>query len=653
MVSNTDLEDSSASPAKRPRTLLALRGTLSPIVSSNKGKDKIEPNVCGICLSEDGKASRGWIDSCNHYFCFICIMEWSKVESRCPLCKQRFATIRRPPKDGVFLFERIVSVAVRDQICHPLGNATTEAHDPYAHVNCTLCQSSIDENLLLLCDLCDSAVHTYCVGLGRTVPEGDWYCQDCTISRNDYRNSENDVDSSQVAIIVNPKQVVGASVSISEVVQESYFLEVHQPPSDSSCPKQEPSSPVSDNGSCSITKSLDLNVRTLHRCRNVQSQIRSLRENWNALRSGSLNFYSSLPYPGDKIEENNRPLSSNSSRSQLLANNGFSTKENIEESSCSILNRKNSYDTKKAWKMMKMARSIQNVSDGTKINHKQGKINVPLVSPNLSLSCFALEGKLCKEKGLGGLQSEKYGYNNIKVAHDLHNKNFSKGSVNENSKIFCRSPNIDVPGLFVCPSPGQVHTFPLKDTSHRGGSNLTMEGMDKSDLNSYGCEEPKFLGSPTYLSAAASDLSFRILEGSKSSGCRMKLPKEKNRGKKTLSEAGSRNDYGAKSEVQSLVKLNLKLLSKDEKLDKNEFKAIARLATHSILMACGLESTRPCSFIPPKLICKHSGQNHLSHMSNLLPSSCRECFFIFVKDVVFSLMTERVSYSHQTTQVRI
>lgn len=31
----------------------------------------------------------------------------------------------------------------------------------------------------LLCDVCDSAAHTYCVGRGRQVPEGDWFCHTC------------------------------------------------------------------------------------------------------------------------------------------------------------------------------------------------------------------------------------------------------------------------------------------------------------------------------------------------------------------------------------------------------------------------------------------------------------------------------------------
>lgn len=44
---------------------------------------------------------------------------------------------------------------------------------------CTECHEGGDDSLMLLCDICDSPAHTYCVGLGRQVPEGNWYCNDC------------------------------------------------------------------------------------------------------------------------------------------------------------------------------------------------------------------------------------------------------------------------------------------------------------------------------------------------------------------------------------------------------------------------------------------------------------------------------------------
>ena len=50
------------------------------------------------------------INCCSHYFCFACIMEWAKHESRCPICCQRFSNIRRPPKHNVFYFSLDVKV---------------------------------------------------------------------------------------------------------------------------------------------------------------------------------------------------------------------------------------------------------------------------------------------------------------------------------------------------------------------------------------------------------------------------------------------------------------------------------------------------------------------------------------------------------------
>lgn len=91
-----------------------------------KGKQKvvdlkieIGKQVCGICLSEEGeKTVRGVLNCCSHYFCFACIMEWSKVESRCPLCKQRFATISRTARadGGHEIRDAVFPVPERDQV---------------------------------------------------------------------------------------------------------------------------------------------------------------------------------------------------------------------------------------------------------------------------------------------------------------------------------------------------------------------------------------------------------------------------------------------------------------------------------------------------------------------------------------------------------
>lgn len=96
----------------------------APIIADNDGEIEegyespanSSPENCGICFLEEGNTFRGLIDSCDHHFCFLCIIEWSKIESRCPLCRERFSSIRRVRKDGSFIGEGSVRVPVRDQV---------------------------------------------------------------------------------------------------------------------------------------------------------------------------------------------------------------------------------------------------------------------------------------------------------------------------------------------------------------------------------------------------------------------------------------------------------------------------------------------------------------------------------------------------------
>ncbi|KAK6121084.1 hypothetical protein DH2020_045177 [Rehmannia glutinosa] len=97
-----------------------------------------------------------------------------EVESRCPLCKQRFATISRTARadGGHDLKDAIIPVPERDQVYQPSEEELRGYLDPYENVLCTECHQGGDDAFMLLCDLCDSPAHTYCVGLGREVPEG-------------------------------------------------------------------------------------------------------------------------------------------------------------------------------------------------------------------------------------------------------------------------------------------------------------------------------------------------------------------------------------------------------------------------------------------------------------------------------------------------
>ena len=46
---------------------------------------------CPICLGR--LANRSYTDTCFHKFCFVCLVEWSKVKPVCPLCKQPFTSV--------------------------------------------------------------------------------------------------------------------------------------------------------------------------------------------------------------------------------------------------------------------------------------------------------------------------------------------------------------------------------------------------------------------------------------------------------------------------------------------------------------------------------------------------------------------------------
>ncbi|XWS57459.1 hypothetical protein CRYUN_Cryun09bG0175700 [Craigia yunnanensis] len=177
----------SSSSSKRIQEFVELGRCEKP--PGRKGKEKVEQTkaeviklVCGICLSEEDKRRlRGTLNCCSHYFCFTCIMEWSKVESRCPLCKQRFETISKPARStaGVDLRYVVIQVPKRDQVYQPSEEELIGYLDPYENVICSECHQGGDDGLMLLCDLCDSSAHTYCVGLGQEVPEGNWYCDGC------------------------------------------------------------------------------------------------------------------------------------------------------------------------------------------------------------------------------------------------------------------------------------------------------------------------------------------------------------------------------------------------------------------------------------------------------------------------------------------
>nr|GEV92996.1 zinc finger, FYVE/PHD-type [Tanacetum cinerariifolium] len=582
-------------PTKRQKTQNS-----DPQTSSLKGKSKLvkeehdhdhesmcyeqQVDNCGICLLEQGVSVRGYINSCDHYFCFVCIMEWAKVESKCPICKRRFSSIKRPTKEGVFVEERVVNVPVRDQVHYFNGNATVGPPDLYRQIKCSFCNLSTDDSVLLLCDLCDSAAHTYCVGLGHTVPEEDWFCKDCTLSRDEHAKvetatSSNNNDNDNNPSSSNTIRFAPSDVSIHDIVRETSTREPQTPSVPASVPTSvNQSEPITEQ---SITQSPFFrttnapNARTLQRCRNVHSRIRILRENWNSFRGGSLHFSSTFGN-GNKARPGQEQSSS----------------ENQES-----MSEKRLYNTDKAWKMMDVAARALGRKWGNKSSF--GKDKFPIKNERLM-------NEASKVRQVGTAKNKMLEKNKLR-------QGTVKNSINHVEH-----------GL---PSSRKISTSSEINKSRDNSQNLSRKEFIVATSNVVGTSDRsshliRSLSIATDKCCAENEIDATVEKGA--------LRLDKN-----IKEVEN-----AKSEIQSLVKLNLKLLSKDNKLDVDVFKEVARHATHSIMAACDIEPPKARFRSFERLVCHHN-KSQKRPSSSLMPTSCRECFFVFVKDVVTTIAIDR------------
>uniref|UniRef100_A0A0R0JPU7 Zinc finger PHD-type domain-containing protein n=2 Tax=Glycine max TaxID=3847 RepID=A0A0R0JPU7_SOYBN len=256
--------------------------------SQTAEENKEEVVCCGICYAERGVSITGEIDCCSHHFCFV---------------------------------------------YHPHGNMATGPADSYTETKCGVCHAGTDEHLLLLCDLCDTASHTYCVGLGYTVSDGDWFCHD-----------------SEPSVTIN----------IFDIVRETGSRVVNRPRA----------SPLQQNLSSPVIPLPD-RLSYLSRLKgkgpvtgvcNMQRNVKVFRENWNALRSGSFQFRCNSFQPGSTVSQ--KQDSSSLSHHKLDGLHSMAS-TSLQQStvqggpSNKMLNERVFKDADKAWKMMDRAKRIQ------------------------------------------------------------------------------------------------------------------------------------------------------------------------------------------------------------------------------------------------------------------------------------------------------
>ncbi|XP_031269433.1 uncharacterized protein LOC116127914 [Pistacia vera] len=104
--------------------------------------------------------------------------QWSKVESRCPLVKQRFKKITKPERAtaGVDLRSVVIQVPKRSSLI-PSEEDLRSYLDPYENVMCSDA-TRWEMGLMLLCDICVISTHLLCWPWAGCTG-WHWYCDGC------------------------------------------------------------------------------------------------------------------------------------------------------------------------------------------------------------------------------------------------------------------------------------------------------------------------------------------------------------------------------------------------------------------------------------------------------------------------------------------
>ncbi|KAM0562282.1 hypothetical protein ACHAPJ_002730 [Fusarium lateritium] len=122
------------------------------------------------------------LDGCDHIIHDACIRSWAQKTNTCPICRNPFHSVRvYNGADGTAIStydvqdkKQVAEFDVRQWLGENPEEDEEEQGNP-----CPICNSSEREDVLLLCDSCDAAYHTHCIGL-EAIPDGDWYCMECS-----------------------------------------------------------------------------------------------------------------------------------------------------------------------------------------------------------------------------------------------------------------------------------------------------------------------------------------------------------------------------------------------------------------------------------------------------------------------------------------
>ncbi|XP_050808735.1 PHD and RING finger domain-containing protein 1 isoform X2 [Gopherus flavomarginatus] len=150
---------------------------------------------CPICLNTFRNQAVGTPESCAHYFCLDCIVEWSKNANSCPVDRILFKYICIRVRFGGDILKKIPVENTKAQ------DGDSGEDDP---TFCEVCGRSDREDRLLLCDGCDAGYHMECLNPPLSeVPVDEWFCPACAPANAAVAAAETDhVSEEEVAALI-------------------------------------------------------------------------------------------------------------------------------------------------------------------------------------------------------------------------------------------------------------------------------------------------------------------------------------------------------------------------------------------------------------------------------------------------------------------
>ncbi|KAI9785111.1 MAG: hypothetical protein M1816_000522 [Peltula sp. TS41687] len=154
-----------------------------PTPSSDEIIEPVEKDLTPSRAPTPGGMVIASLVPCRHAFHEECLQTWLERANSCPICRQDFTTVNlaREFQGRVFssydVQDQIQAVAEEPPPWHQ--DIGEELEDDPDFRLCVKCGYGDRTEYLLICDGCENCFHTFCVGLDREAPVGEYFCGSC------------------------------------------------------------------------------------------------------------------------------------------------------------------------------------------------------------------------------------------------------------------------------------------------------------------------------------------------------------------------------------------------------------------------------------------------------------------------------------------